>query len=215
MTKINQLTSQRVDNGFSRVYYVDKSKTSNRLLCYQECDKSTFQLYVCSSDGEPSHVIDHQQYVEISPLPDGQSNIEKSLTKWLVRQVTGDINSEISDYFILHHGMTTEIDSSINNTSRRLISRIHNVYGECFIVNLNLHGTDRGDRNAISKKYQKGEHIYNFSGAVVAPKISDEVIDLILKRDTDKYQGMKKDSQDIDVIFSKLDDLGGQHLHWS
>jgi hypothetical protein len=55
----------RNDPGNCRVYY----KHNKTLYCTQEDFKGVFNFYICSKDGEPSHIVDkpapispHQAY---------------------------------------------------------------------------------------------------------------------------------------------------------
>ncbi|MFC1354226.1 MAG: hypothetical protein G8D89_17805 [gamma proteobacterium symbiont of Clathrolucina costata] len=49
---VDRLTLHSVENGFCRVYYLEGSRKSHRLLCYQESVGSSFELYECTRDGE-------------------------------------------------------------------------------------------------------------------------------------------------------------------
>jgi len=215
---IEKLTLQDVENGFCRVYYLEASK--NRLLCYQECGGGSFELLECNvyrGYREPSHTLPHDSYVERTPLPLGQSSTERNLRKWLVNQTTSDINRSIYRYLKEHGGQTTEYDMSINDLSCKLIEHINRIYGKCYLIKLNLHGKEGGRRDAICKEYQTGENYnaFNFCACFASPMITDEAIDKILLRDTSKYQGMEKDRAVVDSIFSQLEELGAQVLHWA
>lgn len=211
------LTFHSEDNGNCRVYYLYGTGKASRLLCYQESVGSQFSLYECSCDGEPSHTIDHQQYVRCTPLPEGNSSTEISLRKWLVKEVTADINEKVKHYFAINGGMPTEFDMSINDMSRDIIRRLDEVYGKCYLIKLNLYGDESGDRNAISQQYQVGEtyNAFNFCAAFASPMITDEIIDLIHLRDTSEYRGPSQDRVVVESIFSTLEALGAQSLHWA
>ncbi len=81
---MNKLTLHSIDNGNCRVYYQSGKGKDTRLFCYLESIGSHFALYVCSRDGEPSHSICHDSYVNETPLPVGDSATEVALRKWLV-----------------------------------------------------------------------------------------------------------------------------------
>lgn len=74
-----KLNLHSIDNGFCRVYY----RSGKDLLCYQESIGTSFALYVCSRDGEPSYSIDHKPYLPGTPSPEGESRVEGLFRSWL------------------------------------------------------------------------------------------------------------------------------------
>lgn len=214
---MNKLRFLSEDNGYCRVYYRDDK---GRLLCYQESMKGIFELYLCTSEGEPSYSIDHSQYVEHTQLPEGNSSTEKLLRKWLVKQVLHPVIEEENDYFNIN-GYPNEDDMTINDTSRKAIQRIKDVYGKCYLVKINLHGNERGNRDLIAveaktHKQTEGDwNVWNFCAAFAAPLISDEIIDLILKRDVLEYECSATDGKKVNEIFARLEELGAHVLNWA
>lgn len=47
------------DSGYCRIYY----KYGTRLFCLQEEAKGVYAFYICSCEGEPSHVVPLEAYV--------------------------------------------------------------------------------------------------------------------------------------------------------
>lgn len=209
--KVDRLTLHSVENGFCRVYYLEGSRKSHRLLCYQESVGSSFELYECTRDGEPSHTISHQDFINRTPLPEGSTATEKGLRKWLTKQATSDISSQIDHYLALHGGMPTEFDMSVNDLSRDVIRRIDEVYGQCYLVNINLRGKQRGDRNAVATTYQTGDNwnAHNFCADYASPIVTDELRDLVLEWDLSSNHDV------LNGIIKHLDDLGAHPLIWA
>ena len=215
---MNNLNFHSEDNGNCRVYYSLKAEgEAKRLLCYQLSTKDQFKLFECTLNGEPCHSFDYKDYLTQTPLPDGNTPTEIRLRKWLVKQVIADIDSKVNDYMARHEGMPTEEDMTINYLSRDIISRINEVYGQCFLVRINLYGEERGDRNAISTQYQKGEgyNAFNFCAAYATPMVNDSVIDAILNRDTSEYTSAKDDWEKVNQLDLDLVNLGACPLFWA
>lgn len=81
----------RTDNGNCRVYY-QSSRDANRmrdsrLYCFQAGHKrGTFELHVCTRDGEPSFPISHSQYA-IDRWPDDSSTTAIEFAVWASENV--------------------------------------------------------------------------------------------------------------------------------
>lgn len=211
---MNQLTLSAVDNGFCRVVYSLGEHRKQR-VCYQEEMHGEFEFYLMSGGvpfDEPMGVIDHKPFIRLTPLPRGNSHIEKLLRRWLVKQVTSDVATEMRDYFARNRGEPTEFDMEINDISRRIIRRIHDVYGECYLVNVNLRGDAARNRDAVAVKYQAGENCnaFNFCADLATPMISEELIDLVMEWN-DGGQSMSL----LNKIFCCAQDLGAKALTWA
>tara|TARA_B100000446_G_scaffold184352_1_gene206205 strand:- start:74919 stop:75584 length:666 start_codon:yes stop_codon:yes gene_type:complete len=211
------LTLHSVENGLCRVYYLEGSKNGNRTLCYQESAGSSFTLYECTGEGEPSTSLNTDNYIKRTPLPAGDSSTEKGLRQWLVNHAIADISKKVNEYFAINGGMPTEFDMSINDMSRDIIRRIDEVYGKCYLIKLNLYGDERGNRDAICQEYQTGENYnaFNFCACFASPLINDDIVNLILQRDTSEYRGPQNDRVEVESIFKQLEALGAQNLHWA
>lgn len=70
------------DSGFCRVYYTD----GNRILCYQAETRCNFSLYECTREGEPSHSIPHENYIERTPPSTEHTDIGREFNQWLKLQ---------------------------------------------------------------------------------------------------------------------------------
>jgi len=69
---------QRTENGNCRVYYRDDAR---RLVCFQETFRGRFELLACSSDGEPSHPIAHEDVV-LDKLPADDCATSRAFIAW-------------------------------------------------------------------------------------------------------------------------------------
>lgn len=81
----------RTDNGNCRVYYQaprDARATRDRkLFCFQAGHlRGTFELHVCTRDGEPSFPISHSQYA-IDRWPDDNSATAVEFSIWASENV--------------------------------------------------------------------------------------------------------------------------------
>lgn len=211
---MNRLTISEIDNGYCRVvYFVGEDK--KRRICYQEEARGEFVLYLMSGGvpvDEPMCTIDHKPFIRRTPLPQGNSEIEALLRIWLVNQVTTDVMNEVRHYMERNRGIPTEFDMEINEISRRIIGRIYEVYGECYLVNINLGSDKSKGRDAVAVKYQTGENwnAFNFCAHLATPIISDELIDLVMKWNDD---GASKTL--LEKIFHCARNLGAKPLTWA
>lgn len=75
----------RIDNDNCRVYYRD---AENRLFCYQQSTRGSYELFVCSRDGEPSHAIDQQAH-KIDVFPSTKCATAIGFQSWYLKEHTG------------------------------------------------------------------------------------------------------------------------------
>ena len=110
------------------------------------------------------------------------------------------------DYF------PTEFQPELNDKTRQLIAAYAEQHGQAWLGNINLYGDDRGKAEKIL--FPLDQFVCNFAAAFIVPAYDQELVDLIYERDIAPYTGTKDDSQRIDVIFNRIDALGGLSLHW-
>lgn len=74
----------RTENGFCSVYY--RRADTRKLYCFQLADNrsKTFDLMVCTQDGEPSHKVDRPY--TISRLPPDDCATARDFIAWRSRQ---------------------------------------------------------------------------------------------------------------------------------
>lgn len=101
------------------------------------------------------------------------------------------------------------VSSIINQASRAVIRSMR----PCFIGCVNLYGEDRGKKESILKEYKKGM-VFNFGGSFVIPAYDEELVELILARDTAPYTGTADDAVRVNAIYDRLEQLGAKTLHW-
>lgn len=96
-----------------------------------------------------------------------------------------------------------------NQASRALIRS----WRPCWIGKINLYGDMRGKKECILEEYKSGK-VYNFSCSFIIPQYDEELVRLILERDTSEYTTATDDGKKVDVIFARIEELGGTTLHW-
>lgn len=210
------LTPGKIDSVHRQLYYRD----GPLWLCYEEVEYGCFQLCQGSADDEPELILQDHDYVSITPLPVGHSPLENRFRAWLVSRTMSNVIQAANDYLRVHGGVPTELDMRINDISRATMRQMQNLYGNCYLVNINLHGDQRGNRASVAVKADAQEgsetfNAYNFSGDYAAPMITDELVDLILQRDKIDTTRMAVSVASINQIQDKLMNLGAIPLLWA
>lgn len=111
-------------------------------------------------------------------------------------------------------GGSTEFDMSINDISRAKIQAVSEIWPEVWLGHVNLYGKDRHGGKAIMQKWE-GELVYNFEYAFAVPGHDIELEKMIRERDDAEYTGTAADYKRIDVIFARIEALGGETLAWA
>jgi hypothetical protein len=68
-----------LDNGYCRAYYKGPNRS---LYCFQEAARGTYELLVCTRDGEPSHPIGYSSVLLDTLPPDDGSRTAVDFTAW-------------------------------------------------------------------------------------------------------------------------------------
>lgn len=113
---------------------------------------------------------------------------------------------------VMRNGQMTfdEADSRVNNASRRLVQAMHTKHGKVWFGLIN-----RYDNNTpFLREYNPAETLYNFGACFVIPVHDAELERLLKEREETPYTGTKQDAKLVAVIFDKIKELGGEHLHW-
>ncbi len=200
------------DNGLCRVYYNDDIKG---LLCYQSSIGSSFELYECTQDGEPSHCIPFEKYLEVTEYPRGDSRVESDLRDWLFKKNVIRLNKLIAVYHRTY-GMGCEDDMSLNDHTHSIIRHYLKRFVECYLIKVNRDKDERDNRKSISQKIVlgDGQRIYNFCACFVVPVHSEDFVDMIYKREAAPAHTYLHSMAYLTRISDYASDLGGESLTW-
>jgi hypothetical protein len=111
-------------------------------------------------------------------------------------------------------GWPVEADESLNDASRRVVDAVRDAFGEAWLGQINLHGSERGKPEHALWKWD-GSLVCNFSCAFVLAQKDDTLVELIMQRDRAPYTNGRDDVARIDAIMVRIKEVGGIHLHWT
>jgi hypothetical protein len=111
-------------------------------------------------------------------------------------------------------GWPAESDETVNAASRRVVEAMQEENGEAWLGHVNLHGDDRGKPERAMWRWD-GSTILTFGSHFVAPKYDEELVRLIMERDTSSYKGTAYDVPKIEAIHKRLEAIGGVTLFWT
>ena len=97
----------------------------------------------------------------------------------------------------------------LNKFSRAKVRAFKRERGEAWLGNVNLHHNTKPN----FQKYERGM-VYNFQAHFVIPCDDTELKALIQERMDAEYTGTKADGDMVDVIFERIDAIGGIFLNW-
>jgi len=137
-----------------------------------------------------------------------------------------ELKKETTEYLMIHEGTTSEFDMSINDISRQKADAMKKEYGKCFVGKINLYGDERkkeyklteyiaGERPFKDLKENECNFIYNFEYDFCIPVYDKELETMINDRDKTPYTGSKPDSDMIEAITNRIEQLKGVHLFWA
>ena len=114
---------------------------------------------------------------------------------------------------VIQHGSVREANTSVNNSSRRCIKKMHEHYGECWIGKINKHKEDE-DKPAIYK-HDPLVLVCNFEADFVLPQFDQTLVDLLTERWNAPYTNANDDYVRILKINERIEKVQGVHLIWS
>jgi|SRR5579885_1381132 len=114
-----------------------------------------------------------------------------------------------------NEGHIGEADDAVNDASRAVIAAVAAQHGEAWLGQFNLYGSDRGRRERALWRWDGENPVVNFGADFVLPKQDEEVMRLILERDSAPYTGVAADRKWLDAIIARVEGLGGILLTWS
>jgi hypothetical protein len=106
----------------------------------------------------------------------------------------------------------TEADQDLNDVTREKIAAYAREHGGAWLGNVNLY-KETIDK-PIMVEYHDDMMVYNFQYHFVIPAYDAELERLIKERHETPYTGTAQDGELLDVIFARLDELGGETLNW-
>ena len=107
-----------------------------------------------------------------------------------------------------------ESDAEVNRASEELVKAMKAEHGEAWLGQVNLYGEQRGKPEHALWKWD-GSTIYTFGSSFVAPRYDEELVRLIMKRDTTPYTTTAADAVRVDAIHARLEEIGGVTLFWT
>ena len=111
-------------------------------------------------------------------------------------------------------GCCLEADADVNRASRNVVLAMLEANGQAWLGRINLHGEERGKREAVLWQHKDGETIYTFGSAYVLPSYDDELVRLVLEYDAGPWDAAKCSKQ-IEGIIDRVRLLGGEMLVWT
>jgi hypothetical protein len=109
-------------------------------------------------------------------------------------------------------GCLPEVDSAINDASRRVITAMCEEHGEAWLGFINRH-------DANEQGFWKWDEslVYNFGADFVVPRYDAELAQLVEDRNTPVLGGycMEHNRRTLDLILARLKELGGIQLLWT
>lgn len=115
--------------------------------------------------------------------------------------------NNLRDIFIKDLDDCGEANSKLNNASRALIVAMHEECGEVWLGCINRYNDKMKLQPYIYK--WNGEQVYNFGSDFALPKF-DEMLEALLK-----LWEQQSSHQLADMIFRRIEEIGGYQLHWS
>ena len=104
-------------------------------------------------------------------------------------------------------------DRNQNMITVRKIEAFFRKHGTGWLGRINRYSQDK-DKPYL-ENYVPGETgTYNYSFTYAIPQYDEQLVQLIQGREHAEYTGTKEDGERIDVIFARIAELGGIHLHW-
>ena len=128
-------------------------------------------------------------------------------------ETVSDIKNRINQHVLSLGGWwaVNESDSYLNDANRDLIAAFKREHGAALMGKINIDDSER--RNAIASgtespyKEYTGHLVYNFGCDFVVP-VEDEELTLMLR-------AYCKDGKFDAAIFTRIEQIGGEHLIWS
>lgn len=117
-------------------------------------------------------------------------------------------------YLQRNGGWPSEFDFEINQISRAKIDAALELWGDCYLGNVNLYDDARGKPYRLTR-YTGKETIYNFAFSFAVPTLAPELCRLIEERDRAPYTGTRDDYARVEEIHALIEKLGGIQLIWA